>query len=567
MLDPTASASSSSSDSRAQHALPWNLRNLLYRGGAGAKANLVAELIATGKLGHPVNARLSLVSKFGDIITGELADGGSKRTAETRIRDLRDLYRYADQAGIDPAEDNIRPLFIDWAAHLGHRQQRQQIKPISVYQMTRRVALLIAHVLGIATKTLMRAARIRFPGTSSPVLGQQSDKQSLADTFAFGHVLLDLVESLSLDAIRGPLPLQLRFRTGQVIDEWSGAVTTARMKETEYDPLTRQVLIGSQRYRAMNTDLRARYPLVNLRMEAELLIFIAQTGMNLAQAAALKMGRFSYQSHLDGYLVRRTYKARRHGEVEFVIYSDYRVLFQCYLAWRNALFPDDPDGLLFPFVPQLGRKRRQMHVFCAVKKRCLALGIQFIGPRTLRKSRINWLLRRSNDPDLTAEMAQHTRQMLLSVYEQPSYQVTMVEATRFYQQADPSFASPGSGTCVEPVPQSMPGTPGSAPQPDCMNPAGCLFCVHQRDIDSFDHVWSLASYRYLKSLELARYRRDANTDNPAAMVVDRATAKLSAFQDSSEIRAAWVREAQARVDESHHHGKWDGFIQLAELGT
>lgn len=565
MLEPRFGESRHAPRSPGGDDLSWDLRNLLFRGGAGAKANEVAALITAGKLGRPLNARLPLISKLQDAIVGDFVGGGSKRTVEARIRNLRELYRYADQIGIDPTEDNVRRLFIDWTAQLRHRQRLKQLKSVSVYQMSQRAALLITSILGIPTKTLMRAARIRYPSTSKQSLGSQSDKQLLAETFAFGHALLDLTAGLSLGAIQGPLPVELHFRTGQVIFEWSGAVSAARMEETEYEPLARQVLIGSQRYRSMNTGLRARYPLVNLRMEAELLIFIAQTGMNLAQATTLKTGRFSYQSHHDGYIVRRSYKNRRQGEVEFVIYSDYRVAFKRYLEWRNALFPEDPDGLLFPFVPQPGHGRRHNHVFHAVKKRCSALGVSFVGPRLLRKTRINWLLRRSKDPDLTAEMAQHTRQMLLSVYEQPSYQVTMVEATHFYQQADPSFASPGPGTCVEPVPQPVPGTSESAPQPDCMNPAGCLFCVHQRDIDSFDHVWSLASYRHLKSLELARYRHNVDTDNPAALVVEQATAKLRAFEDSSEVRATWVREAQDRVNESYHHDKWDGFIQLAEM--
>ncbi|MCY6488052.1 hypothetical protein, partial [Actinobacillus pleuropneumoniae] len=81
-----------------------------------------------------------------------------------------------------------------------------------------------------------------------------------------------------------------------------------------------------------------------------------------------------------------------------------------------------------------------------------------------------------------------------------------------------------------------------------ISPAGCLFCVHQRDIDGFDHVWSLASYRHLKSLEMTRYRSDADECPPAALVVARATAKLRAFEDSSEICAAWVQEAQARME-------------------
>ena len=53
--------------------------------------------------------------------------------------------------------------------------------------------------------------------------------------------------------------------------------------------------------------LRTRFPIVNLRIESELLMFIAQTGMNLQQAHTLRVEQFHYTSHLDGYQVR-TYK-------------------------------------------------------------------------------------------------------------------------------------------------------------------------------------------------------------------------------------------------------------------
>src|SRR3546814_1685373 len=84
-------------------------------------------------------------------------------------------------------------------------------------------------------------------------------------------------------------------------------------------------------------------------------MFISQTGMNLAQAHNIKVGDFHYSSYLDGYQVRRRYKARRHGDVEFYIYEDYRAHFERYLEWRRAIFPDDSDGLMFPLVRVGGR--------------------------------------------------------------------------------------------------------------------------------------------------------------------------------------------------------------------
>jgi hypothetical protein len=170
---------------------------------------------------------------------------------------------------------------------------------------------------------------------------------------------------------------------------------------------------------------------------------------------------------------------------------------------------------------------------------------------------------------MTAEIHSHTEQTLIRTYEQPSLQVAMTEISRFHAQTDPAIAPPGPGMCVKvgTAPQALPFTPIEATAPDCVSPAGCLFCVHQRDIDSDDHVWSLASYRHLKSLELTRYRpplKDAGP-HPAKIAIERITAKLRHFSESSRVRSLWVKEALSRIAEEHYHPQWDGFIRLMEI--
>ncbi|MGG6966631.1 UNVERIFIED_CONTAM: site-specific integrase, partial [Pseudomonas aeruginosa] len=146
----------------------------------------------------------------------------------------------------------------------------------------------------------------------------------------------------------------------------------------------------------------------------------------------------------------------------------------------------------------------------------------------------------------------------------------MVEITRFHQQTDPSLSPPAPGRCVSATPEPVGTMPKNGPRPDCINAAGCLFCTQHRDIESEDHVWSLGSLRHLKSLELARYRppssgKHLTTEHPALLVIDRLTAKLRFFEESSEVRRLWVEEARARISEGDYHPAWDGFIQLAEL--
>lgn len=51
---------------------PWDLRPLLYLGGAGAKANKVAAMISSGILSDPILNRLPLVEKLHDTICNGL---------------------------------------------------------------------------------------------------------------------------------------------------------------------------------------------------------------------------------------------------------------------------------------------------------------------------------------------------------------------------------------------------------------------------------------------------------------------------------------------------------------
>ncbi|MBP0633671.1 site-specific integrase [Cupriavidus sp. AcVe19-1a] len=549
---------------------PWDLRPLLYRGGASTDIRKVHHVIAGGALGPPMLDRLTLVLKLHDVLAGNIAAGGSRYTVRIAIARIRSFYAWADESNCSLTLATVETDFLEWTNHLIHRQRLVgDIGAVTVYNLSSHVARLLDEVLSLKVG-LLRRTRVNFPPSKRKVLGTKADKQNLADTFAFGHALLDISDALTVDSIRGKLPVMIRFRSGQQLEEWSGLPPDHKLKtlvDPTATPSRKEKVINRRAAWESDTSLRTRQPLINLRIEAELLIFIAQTGMNLSQAHKLVIGRFSYQSHLDGYLVRRVYKDRRQGEVEFAIYSEYRTLFERYLAWHRAIFQDGSNGLLFPLSSRQERARDVSPLLRAIRVRCALLKIPFVGPRSLRSVRVNWLMRRSRDPALTAEMNQHTTQTLLREYIRPHHQAAIKEISRFHSTTDPAMAPPGPGVCVKGDPQLIQDASAGAPHPDCISPAGCLFCIHQRDIDSADHAWSLASYGHYKSLELAMYRPPKKADvlHPAMPVLDRITAKLEHFKTSSEARAFWVGEAMARVEEGDFHPKWDGFIQLAEF--
>jgi integrase len=551
---------------------PWDLRPLLFRGGAAAKVKNVSQQIAKGELGSVLPDRIELVTLLHEHLTDDLAGGGSRFSAQNKIGALRRLFAWIDSERVDLSLQTAANAFIRWTEHMlqRHRVDRS-FSDATLYELSKLTATMLDRALG-RQASLSKSVRIRKPRGKGKLHTSNADKQSLQNTFEFGHLLADVCNTLTWKATIGPLPVCIQLRTGRVLEQWSGLPSPEKVAARRTRPQKPAEIEASRVARADREEdktLRTRYPLVNLRIESELLMFIAQTGLNLQQAHTLRVEEFHYTSHLDGYQVR-TYKKRRDGEVLFEIYASYREWFECYLEWRSEWFPSEPDGLLFPLVRNRGRIVEEAPQFTNLTRICREIGVPIVRPRKLRGTRINWLLRESQNPQQVAELAQHTMETLIRVYADPHPQVAMVEITRFHQQTDPTLSPPAPGRCVSVKPEPVVEMPKNAPRPDCINAAGCLFCTQHRDIESEDHVWSLSSLRHLKSLELARYRppssgKQPTTEHPALLVIDRLTAKLHFFEESSEVRRLWVEEAKARISEGDYHPAWDGFIRLAEL--
>ncbi len=537
-------------------------------GGAAAKINEVARLIMQGELGSPLLERVELVQRLHGDMVGDLVGGGSRFSLQNKIGAIRQFFAWGDLDGSVLSLDTVADSYVRWTDRLLHRYRvEKNISEGYLYDVARLMATMMDRVLN-RQSSLMKSTRIRKPRGKGKMHTSHVDKQSLQSTFEFGHFLADLCSALTIEATKGPLPVRIPLRTGQVLEQWSGLPHPDKLavRRTKY-----QIEASMETRAAWEADgtLRTRYSLVNLRIEAEMLMFIAQTGMNLQQAHTLRMDQFHYTSHLDGYQVR-SYKNRRQGEVLFEIFANYREWFDRYLTWRTEWFPNEPKGLLFPLIRSGGRIKEEAPQFVRISGMCKSIEIKLVRPRLLRGTRVNWLLRESRNPEQVAELAQHTTETLIRVYADPHPQAAMVEITRFHQQTDPTISPPTPGHCVSAEPKPLLDIPKHAPLPDCVSTSGCLFCVNHRDIESEDHVWSLSSLRHLKSLELARYRPPAsakviNDQHPALLAIERLTAKLRFFEEHSEVHKLWVDEARERINEENYHPAWDGFIRLAVL--
>lgn len=541
-------------------ATPLDLKVLLYRGGAKAHPGKVGRMIAEGQLGSPVRERAELVRRIHEAVNGKLVGGGSIATARNSVRYLRDLFIWAEEAHHQLDFDSIQKTYIHWTDALLNRcQVVGDLKKRSAYTKGSQAGQVLDAVLD-RSNPVIQLTRLDMPSQRKTARGVQADKQSLNDTFIFGKLLQDICDGLQIDVVlKGPLPVRIPLHTGGELVQWSGYSCQGGVAP-KLAGLHSQRSI--KRFTAFEADgtLRTRYPLANLRCEAELLMFIGQTGMNMAQAHKLQLRHFYYASHLDGYQVKDR-KQRRGGEVLFEIFKGYKPHFERYLEWRREIFPT--SDLLFPFVRIGGRADHTAPQF-RLRSIFKGLGICFVPPQTLRNTRINWLLRRSSDPELTACMAQHTKETLLSVYERPSQQRAMSEVMRFWSRYDPTIVrttSVAPGQCNGQL-APVPSIPIAAPTPDCIRPSGCLWCEHHRDVDSEDHVWALASFRHLKVIELSKWHSPAVHQEalPVRHVVDRITEKLRWFHGSNAQRRSWMDEALARVEEGRYHPDWHRLI-------
>lgn len=540
---------------------PWSLNSLFYKGISGLPIDKATEILSKSVLPRPSQGRVELAVRFYDNLLGALTAGRSIKTVKGTYQVLRSFYSWADKNDYEMVDTTIERAFLDWTDWLMDGSRGNAPAESNAFGRASRIATVIDRILD-RDRRIMSFCRLRKKSKNKN-WGKEADKINFEKLFKMGRSLLDICESLSVETIRGDLPALIKFRSGEVFEHWSKLIAPEKLKGDWH-------LKGSslKKRTAWNADKswRTRYPLMNLRIESEILIFVSQTQMNLSQALALENGRFSYQSFSDGYHCKGIYKNRKKGEVEFNIYSEYRNHFENYLAWRNEMYPK--EGLLFPLASHFGRTLTNSPNFGATRVILRKLKIDYITPQSLRASKINWLLRKSRDPQLTAEMGQHEELTLLRIYEQPNHQAALAELSRYHQNSDPAFAPPGPGVCIELNPINMPSSPNNAPKPDCVNPAGCLYCEHQRDIAEFDHVWSLASYRYLKSLELASHRPNAVTrdKHPAHMVIELVTEKLETFKAVTD-HAKWINESLLRIEEGRYHPKWDGFIRIMELRT
>lgn len=559
------------------HQVPWNLKILMFKDAAKLSRKSAIISIERGDFGRPIEDRIPLVIAFHEAISSMISLGKSRALVESSLEVLWRFFSWSDANTEHISRESLIDIFKRWAEFQLYRTQiRKEISAIHAYRQSSKMANLIAkalHLPGIKPGgTLLLQTRIRKPPEKKRVLSVKADKQNLDHTFEFGHVLTKICRALDLETVRGKLPILIDVG-GEKMLTLSGNLMNPEMDTNAIENATARRRAEIARAPLSDSESlferHKRSGILNLRVECELLIFIAQTGMNLTQAAGLEKESYRWKSSGDDLEVFRVYKGRRSGDAIFRCFKAYRKHLESYMAWLDDTGLSDHDTRLFPLMGRSMIRAKGARVrFVSTRGTFKKINLPFIGPQQLRKTRVNWLLRRCRDPGLTAEQMAHDKEVLLRNYESPHHQSAAAEIVQFHSATGPCFLPPGPGICIGEghKPDSIAGLPKEAPRPDCISPEGCLFCTKHRDIMSSEYCWKLASHSHIKSLETALYTPSAKQEvHPGYRVIDRINLKLEAIAAGSQIRAMWVKRAKDSIRSGRYHPYWDGHIKLLEL--
>lgn len=553
----------------------YDLKRFLYRGAGAIKTPYVDDRIAKGDFGSPLIERLKLLESIHAQIEDVPLSIHSKIQLYTTISFF---IKWVDRQSINThlTIETATDLFLGYAEHLKLRVRiEKNMKWTSAYTMLRVLSRILGPVIDPSAQGAHRAlcdlAGIRQRKSSKLSRGIQADKQRLDHTFQFGSFLGNICSTLTSEVLRGPLPIHVAVTDSE-------QTLSLAPKRFDFDLDINQIQHKQSRERALklraalplNVDAKdVRSSLINLRIRAEMLIFIAQTSMNLWQAKDLPRTEYRWQVNDENYIVKAVYKARRQGVAKFLVFRSYREHFTRYISWLDELGLSEEDDRLFPILYHSNIPAAyKPPSFDTLRRHCMELGIPFFTPRELRRTRVNWLLRRSRDPDLTAELAVHTKETLLRIYEEGDLQSASQEIGAYYSKTDPSLRQQrDSPVCLKgsDSPHPTQDIPKEAPQPDCTTPEGCLWCEHLRDVLAPDYCWRLASHRHLKSMEVAFFHPNAiKTIHPGYLVIDRLNMKLKAIAERSEACAGWVKDAEDQIRESDFHPEWANLIEIIE---
>jgi hypothetical protein len=589
-----------------EHRKVFNLERLAYVGGASVLAASFERAFERGDIGELIESRVEVLESFKELCNEQLASGKSLETVKSRISCFHAFIEYCDSSDSYCllSIGNLDKAVLLYCDSLVARvlDKNDKLKKITAYNYGKNICSIATRLLN-RPYDLLSHSRLKkiYTQNSKKAVSKSADKTLKKNMQKFGSILLDLMTGITKEGVTGSLPLKLPIRNALIeggelliyglIDK-DTPVKAAMLPEDyvqkymkdykgQYTAVSRAkgYISRMQARLAPNNDLMQaqRYSIYNYRIQAELRMFIALTQGNLQPVISLKRQHFEYKPMGDFYQVRN-YKNRAGGNVIFEIHKAYKSYFESYLAFRDdfvATYPMENDDLLFPFYcPAKGNGVNDKSIYSqpakhqSFKKKIFTDNkLPWINNKDLREGALNILHQHTGDDDLTAEQACHSVNTFKKNYERPSLHKANIEVTRFWSERDPIKGDEIRISVIQSQcdhhPKVAEGKPSVVAEPNCISPSACLWCDKYRDVDSFEYIWSLVSFRYLKRVESALVMSDK--ENPIDLAIGRINEKLKWFREAKPEYQNWVNEAELRVDEEQDfHPFWNTLIEVME---
>lgn len=313
-------------------------------------------------------------------------------------------------------------------------------------------------------------------------------------------------------------------------------------------------------------------------------LFLAETGINLAQLLAMKWSPELAASLQDASVARQKFrevKYRAGGkEVTFTVSLGFMPKLKAYLALREYLVQDADWDALFVVVGHHAQLRRltglPAQFLAQLYRRLDTLGIVLprISARQWRAAKQDWAVS-NHDPLVAARLMGHSLATALRLYSNGTDAAHKAEMGVFLASVEKAVLKPGNdpagsirsavGVCIE-FHKPAPIAASVTVQPDCRSTEGCLFCDQYRVHADATDIRKLLSCRHCIRLVSGRADSIEQYDSSFGAVLRRVDFLLDELRKRD---AALVDQIELDVDiEGNLDAFWSTKLdQLYELGV
>lgn len=530
----------------------------LYKNAFKVPYQVFMSSASSGSYSDPDTARLKLVRILRNNCVNKMESGVSLRGLSEEMIILSRMFRFADDYDLRLNVTSVTKVFAAWTDYMYEEVRKGEVGGGRAYHMIMTVMKTFLRDIADPFQLKKLAGLARFDRRQK----QQRDL-SVSEGVVLDYCadLLAIIEELTIERMLQALPVRVYFGSygfwAELPCSLKHPYRMIRPQEIRNRaPISAEVL------------LKKRSPLVNLRIQAELSYFIAQTAMNLGQAIELTLGDYRFQSWKGGYEVRK-YKGRRKGDVLFFLYPEYLSHFKQYLEFREHLKLYVDRDELFPLNINRSSSTVNDKGLRTLQNALIRARRVYVSPMKLRKSKSNWLLKRGGSPRVVADMMQHTVETLYRNYSKPDPSLAKIEWKNFFTLLDKSSPTVALGLCSK-IPGRVDGYEGSLLLPDCKNVAACLFCTSYSGVASYDYVWSLISYRYLKLIESVNLKNISSLPpvlEQYEILLTRIDEILTAFSGQNSKCQGFIETANENVLQENYHPRWRLYIALVNGGV